>query len=56
MPDKKKKTVKQWPEDERPRERLIAYGASTLSDASSWPSSSRTAGPDGRPWTWPWSS
>ncbi len=29
----RQKTVKQWPEDERPRERLIAYGSSSLSDA-----------------------
>ncbi len=29
----KRKSVKQWPEDERPRERLIAYGAAALSDA-----------------------
>jgi DNA repair protein RadC len=28
-----KKSVKEWPEDERPRERLILQGASTLSDA-----------------------
>ena len=27
------KTVKHWPEDERPRERLIAHGPTTLSDA-----------------------
>ncbi len=26
-------SVKNWPEDERPRERLIAHGASTLSEA-----------------------
>ena len=32
MPDKKK-TVKQWPEDERPRERLIEHGVGVLSDA-----------------------
>jgi DNA repair protein RadC len=27
------KSIKQWPEDERPRERLLAHGAVTLSDA-----------------------
>ena len=27
------KSVKEWPEDERPRERLIAHGASALSEA-----------------------
>lgn len=27
------KSVKDWPEEERPRERLIAYGPSTLSEA-----------------------
>ena len=29
----KKNTVKHWPEDERPRERLIAHGPASLSDA-----------------------
>jgi DNA repair protein RadC len=33
MSDTGKKSVKQWPEDERPRERLIAHGAAALSDA-----------------------
>lgn len=33
MADELRKTVKQWPEEERPRERLIAHGPSTLSDA-----------------------
>jgi len=28
-----KTSIKHWPEDERPRERLIKYGGSTLSDA-----------------------
>ncbi len=27
------KTIKQWPEDERPRERLLRYGSGHLSDA-----------------------
>ncbi len=33
MPDDRKKSVKEWPEDERPRERLLKYGADGLSDA-----------------------
>jgi len=33
MPDTQLRTVKDWPEDERPRERLIAHGPSSLSDA-----------------------
>ena len=32
MPGKNKSAIKYWPEDERPRERLIKYGSSTLSD------------------------
>jgi len=33
MPDDKRKSVKEWPIDERPRERLLKYGAGALSDA-----------------------
>jgi len=33
MPEKKNRSVKHWPEDERPRERLIAHGPASLSDA-----------------------
>lgn len=33
MPQNKRMSVKHWPEDERPRERLIAHGAASLSDA-----------------------
>jgi DNA repair protein RadC len=33
MPESKTMTVKDWPEDERPRERLLKYGADGLSDA-----------------------
>jgi len=33
MTGKKKRSVKDWPEDERPRERLMTHGPSTLSDA-----------------------
>jgi DNA repair protein RadC len=33
MSGESKKSVKHWPEDERPRERLIAHGPATLSDA-----------------------
>lgn len=33
MPEDRKKTVKDWPEDERPRERLLKHGPSSLSDA-----------------------
>src|SRR3972149_11674496 len=33
MADKNPMTVKHWPEDERPRERLIAHGPASLSDA-----------------------
>jgi DNA repair protein RadC len=33
MSEKISKRVKDWPEDERPRERLIAHGAGSLSDA-----------------------
>ncbi len=34
MPDKKyPNTIKHWPEDDRPRERLMKYGADKLSDA-----------------------
>jgi DNA repair protein RadC len=33
MPDEQRKSVKDWPEDERPRERLLKYGAHSLSDA-----------------------
>jgi DNA repair protein RadC len=33
MTDKKARSVKHWPEDERPRERLIKLGPATLSDA-----------------------
>jgi DNA repair protein RadC len=48
------KSVKDWPEDEKPRERLIAYGPSTLSEAQllailTWNSKAgRTAGKLGR--------
>lgn len=30
---KREQAIKEWPEDERPRERLIRYGPQTLSDA-----------------------
>ncbi len=33
MSEKKNRGVKHWPEDERPRERLIMHGPSTLSEA-----------------------
>ena len=33
MPGKDSRSVKHWPEDERPRERLISHGPSTLSEA-----------------------
>lgn len=33
MSGESKKSVKHWPEDERPRERLIAHGPASLSDA-----------------------
>jgi len=33
MPDDRRKSVKEWPEDERPRERLLKYGVDSLSDA-----------------------
>lgn len=33
MPGENRSAIKYWPEDERPRERLIKYGSSTLSDA-----------------------
>ncbi len=33
MPDSKKTSVKHWPQDERPRERLLMFGATGLSDA-----------------------
>ena len=33
MPGEKNSSVKHWPEEERPRERLAAYGAATLSEA-----------------------
>jgi len=33
MPEGRRKSVKEWPEDERPRERLLAIGPSTLSEA-----------------------
>ncbi len=33
MNKRPQKTVKEWPESERPRERLIAHGAGSLSDA-----------------------
>ena len=33
MPRKNSSTIKYWPEDERPRERLIKYGSNALSDA-----------------------
>jgi DNA repair protein RadC len=33
MTDERNKTVKHWPEDERPRERLAAHGPVALSDA-----------------------
>lgn len=33
MPDERKKSVKEWPEDEQPRERLLKHGAASLSDA-----------------------
>ena len=32
MADKQKKTIKDLPEDERPREKLLKYGADKLSD------------------------
>ena len=33
MPDDRRKSVKEWPEDERPRERLLKHGPASLSDA-----------------------
>ena len=33
MTSDRRKSVKEWPEDERPRERLLKLGASSLSDA-----------------------
>jgi DNA repair protein RadC len=33
MTDDRRKSVKEWPEDERPRERLLKYGVTGLSDA-----------------------
>lgn len=33
MPDNSKKTIKDLPEDERPREKLLKFGADKLSDA-----------------------
>ena len=33
MSDDRRKSVKEWPEDERPRERLLKYGVDNLSDA-----------------------
>lgn len=33
MSGEKKRSVKQWPEGERPRERLLKHGAASLSDA-----------------------
>jgi DNA repair protein RadC len=33
MPIDRRKSVKEWPEDERPRERLLKYGVGSLSDA-----------------------
>ncbi len=33
MPGVNESSIKHWPEDERPRERLIRYGENTLSDA-----------------------
>jgi DNA repair protein RadC len=33
MPGEKNSSVKHWPEEERPRERLAAYGAAALSEA-----------------------
>ncbi len=33
MPENKKTSVKHWPHDERPRERLLKFGAPSLSDA-----------------------
>ncbi len=33
MSEKKNRSVKHWPEDERPRERLMMHGPSTLSEA-----------------------
>ena len=33
MTEDRKRSVKEWPEDERPRERLLKYGAEGLSDS-----------------------
>jgi DNA repair protein RadC len=33
MTTDRRKSVKEWPEDERPRERLVKFGAGSLSDA-----------------------
>ena len=33
MADSKGHSIKHWPEDERPRERLIKFGSHLLSDA-----------------------
>ena len=33
MPGKNSASIKHWPEDERPRERLIKFGSNSLSDA-----------------------
>lgn len=33
MPEQRSRGVKYWPEDERPRERLLKFGAASLSDA-----------------------
>ncbi len=33
MAEERRKSVKEWPENERPRERLVKFGAGSLSDA-----------------------
>ena len=33
MPDDRRKSIKDWPEDEQPRERLLKYGVDGFSDA-----------------------
>lgn len=43
-----RQTIKDWPEDERPRERLLRHGASTLSDAQLLAIILRTGAASGR--------
>ena len=56
MTGKKARSVKHWPEGERPRERLTAHGPATLANAQLLAIIIKIAKLDAPTWTLPWFS